>query len=381
MTTAAVSRQGHDDFSVETLHVQDPRTNEVLVRFTAAGLCHTDLEVAAGRLPTPRPVVVGHEGVGVIAAVGRDVDGFTPGDRVVAGFNFCGICPNCQRGQPAYCPQHFALNFGAQRSDGTVGLRDQNGNPVHDHFFGQSSFAGWGLCRPCGLFTVNDSDVADEQLAPLACGVSTGAGAVWNCLSVTPGSSVLVVGAGSVGLSAVMAAYATGAGRIIVADQHAARLKLATELGASDVIDVRTTPTLDAVMEMTHGRGVDFSVESTGAVAAMTAAVMSLAPLGRAAVLGIAPHGEELRTNAFELLLGRSVMGSVIGHQAPAVLIPRILALHQQGRFPVERLVRAYPLTSINEAVSDVRAGITVKAILRHDHSASEVALTKDRLP
>src|SRR5882757_6420488 len=121
--TAAVSRTGKEYFSLETLSLEDPRPDEVLERFTAAGLCHTDLEVAAGNLPTPLPVVAGHEGAGAVEAVGSAVTGFRPGDRVLASFSYCGTCRNCLRGQPAYCTRHFPLNFGAQRDDGSVGLR------------------------------------------------------------------------------------------------------------------------------------------------------------------------------------------------------------------------------------------------------------------
>jgi aryl-alcohol dehydrogenase len=366
-TMAAVSRGGTFGFDVERLHVQAPRADEVIVRFLAAGLCRTDLEVAAGRLPTPLPVVSGHEGAGVIEYVGSDVDGLAVGDRVIAGFNFCGCCTNCRGGMPAYCPEHFALNFGAQRADGSVGLSDWDGRPVHDHFFGQSSFAGLSLCRPSGLIRVNE-DIPASVLAPLGCGVSTGAGAVWNVLQAEPGASLLIIGAGAVGLSALMAAVASGAGRVIVADRHPARLNLAVELGATDVVDVNATPPVDAVMELTGGAGVNLALESTGSPESMTAAVGALSPLGRAAILGIAPPKAEFRTDAFELLLGRSVMGSVIGHQAPAVLIPRILRLYRQGRFPIERITTIYPLESINDAVADVEAGVAVKAVLEHHH-------------
>ncbi|MFC8826029.1 NAD(P)-dependent alcohol dehydrogenase [Streptomyces sp. NPDC057137] len=371
---AAVCRPGAggDLFRLEELTVEDPRPDEVLVRFTAAGLCHTDLEVAAGRMPTPFPVVAGHEGAGVVEAVGRAVTGFTPGDRVVASFSFCGTCRNCLDGLPAYCPQHFPLNFGAARADGSVGLRDASGEPVHDHFFGQSSFAGYGLCRPSSLIKVADPTLSDDVLAPLGCGVITGAGAVWNVLRVPPGSTVAVFGAGAVGLSAVMAAVVAGAARIIVSDTHQSRLDLAVQLGATDVFD--TTDGTDTtggtgaawIRELTGGRGVDFSVESTGVPEVMSQAVAALAPLGSAAILGVAPAGADLRTNAFALLEGRTVTGSIVGHQAPAVLVPRVLDLHARGRFPLEAMIRTYPLDDIGKAVDDARSGAVVKAVLLH---------------
>ena len=366
--SAAVCRGG-GRFQVEELTVGDPRPDEVLVRFTAAGLCHTDLEVAAGRLPTPLPVVVGHEGAGVVEAVGSAGTGFSPGDRVVASFSFCGTCQNCLSGLPAYCPRHFPLNFGAQRADGSVGLRDASGEPVHDHFFGQSSFAGYGLCRPSSLIKVPEGSEPDHVLAPLGCGIITGAGAVWNVLNVEPGSTVAVFGAGAVGLSAVLAATVAGASRIIVTDKHSCRLDLALRLGATDVVDASDSSdgasAADHIRELTGGQGVEYSVESTGIPEVMAQAAAALAPLGTAAILGVAP-GANVQIDAFALLEGRSVTGSIVGHQAPAVLVPRILDLHLQGRFPYEAMISTYPLGDIEKAVDDVRSGTTVKAVLLH---------------
>jgi len=363
---AAVSRQGSDVFHLEELTLEDPRPDEVLVRFTAVGLCHTDLEVAAGRMPTPFPVVLGHEGTGVVETVGSSVSGFSPGDRVVASLSFCGTCKNCLKGLPSYCPQQYPLNFGAQRADGSVGLRDASGEPVHDHFFGQSSFGGYGLCRPHSLIKVPYSAEPDHVLAPLGCGVITGAGAVWNVLRVTPGSTMAAFGAGAVGLSAVMAASAAGAARIIVSDVHASRLNLATQLGATDVVAATESTAVEQILELTGGQGVDFSVESTGIPEVMSQAVAVLASLGSAAILGVPPADADLRTNAFALLEGRTVAGSIVGHQAPAVLVPRILDLHRKGLFPLEAMISTYPLEDINKAVDDVRAGTSVKAVLLH---------------
>jgi aryl-alcohol dehydrogenase len=366
LVTAAVSRPGKENFCIEALTVEDPLPDEVLVQFTAVGLCHTDLEVAAGNLPTPLPVVAGHEGAGVVQAAGSAVTGFRPGDRVLASFSFCGTCRNCLRGLPAYCPQHFPLNFGAQRADGSVGLRDAAGQPVRDHFFGQSSFASMSLCRPSSLIHVAETPLPDHVLAPLGCGIITGAGAVWNSLRVTPGSTVAIFGAGAVGLSAVMAAVVAGAARIIVSDPLSSRLDLAARLGATDLLDPKATSPVMAIRELAGGTGADFSVESTGIPHVMAEAVASLAPAGSAAILGVAPPGADLGINAFALLEGRTVTGSIVGHQAPAVLVPRVLELHRRGRFPLELLVRGYSLSEINTAVEDVRTGASVKAVLTH---------------
>jgi aryl-alcohol dehydrogenase len=363
---AAVCRQGSDLFSLEELSIGDPRADEVLVRFTATGLCHTDLVVAGGWMPTPFPVVAGHEGAGIVEAVGSAVSGFAPGDRVVASFSFCGSCRNCLMGQPAYCPYHFPLNFGAQRADGTVGLRDASGDPVRDHFFGQSSFADYGLCRPSSLIRIPETSPPDHVLAPLGCGVITGAGAVWNALKVSADATVAVFGAGAVGLSAVMAAAAVGASQIIVSDNHSNRLELAACLGATDVFDASDGSGAEKVRELTRGLGVHFSVECTGVPEVMSEAVAALAPLGSAAILGVPPEGAKLRTNAFALLEGRTITGCIVGHQAPAVLVPRILRLHDKGCFPFEAMIRTYALDDIAKAADDARSGAAVKPVLVH---------------
>jgi aryl-alcohol dehydrogenase len=189
---------------------------------------------------------------------------------------------------------------------------------------------------------------------------------VWNTLKVTSGSTVAVFGAGAVGLSAVMAAVAAGASRIIVTDTHSSRLELAVYLGATDVFDAADGAGAESVRELTGGLGVDFSVECTGVPEVMTQAVAALAPLGSAAILGVAPDGAELRTNAFALLEGRTVTGSIVGHQAPAVLVPRILRLHDKGLFPLEAMIRTYALEDIAKAVDDARSGAAVKPVLLH---------------
>ncbi|WP_433578774.1 NAD(P)-dependent alcohol dehydrogenase [Nocardia brasiliensis] len=361
--TASVAREDSAEFHIEQLELADPRPDEVLVRYVASGLCHTDLEAARGTVPTPRPVVLGHEGAGVIEAVGSAVTGFDVGDRVLLSLDSCGSCGNCLAGQPGYCVQHIPLNFHAVRADGSVGLRDAAGRPVHDRFFGQSSHATHGLAHPRSLVRV-DPATPLELLAPMGCGVITGAGAVLNSLRVRAGSTVAVFGAGAVGLSAVLAAVVVGAAQIIVIDRNTERLTPAAELGATDTVDATAVDPVAAVRALTAGRGTDYSIESTGVLTVMNSAIEALAPLGAAAILGVTAPEAALRATVFELLKGRTVTGSVMGHQAPGVLIPRLLRLYQQGRFPVHRLVRTYPLAQINAAVADVEAGTTVKAVL-----------------
>jgi aryl-alcohol dehydrogenase len=282
---------------------------------------------------------------------------------VVVGFDMCDRCGNCAAGLPQYCDDHIARNFLAARADGSTGLHDGDGRVVHDHFFGQSSLATHGLVRPTALVKVAD-DLPLKTLGPLACGIATGAGAVFNRLQVVPGASVAVFGLGAVGLSAVMAAKVNEAAEIIAIDVNAGRLDLARELGATQVIHATGERSDEAVLKLTRGRGVDYSVESSGSVAVMEDAIRALAPRGAACILGVAALDAELRANVFELLKGRSITGTVVGHEAPKTLIPWLVELYRSGRLPYDRLVRTYPLAEINQAVADVESGATVKAVL-----------------
>jgi aryl-alcohol dehydrogenase len=208
--TAAVVRQAGGPFVVETLTLDQLRPDEVLVKIVGTGLCHTDLVVRDQVLPTPLPAVLGHEGAGVVQAVGAQVTGLAPGDHVVLGFAACRECAQCRGGAPAYCEQFALLNFGGCRADGSTCLHDGAGQ-VSSHFFGQSSFATHAVVAARNVVKV-DGDVPLALLGPLGCGIMTGAGTVFHALDLHEGESLLVIGGGPVGLSAVMAAKVRGLG-------------------------------------------------------------------------------------------------------------------------------------------------------------------------
>ena len=210
-TIAAVIHEKDAPFSFEEVELDEPRPNEVLVRMVATGLCHTDLSVRAGVIPFPLPGVVGHEGAGVVEAVGSEVQRVQPGDHVLASFTSCGYCSNCKAGHPAYCISFLPLNLlGGMRADGSHTI-EQNDRPLNAHFFGQSSLARHALIDERSLVKVNN-DAPLEMLAPLGCGIQTGAGAVLKVLRPEPGSSLAVFGIGGVGLAAIMAANLSATG-------------------------------------------------------------------------------------------------------------------------------------------------------------------------
>lgn len=350
---AAVLRRRGGPLQLETLHMDGPQDDEVLVRIVATGICHTDIRyVDDWYEDADGPLVLGHEGAGVVEKVGARIKGFTRGDHVVLSYQSCGHCEACRREHPADCESLTDLNFGFHRPDGSNALRR---NGVRGHFFGQSSFSTHVLATERNLVKVPKS-MPLEILAPLGCGMQTGAGTVMNSLKVPAGASIAVFGTGAVGLAAVMAARIVGAHPIIGVDRVPGRLKLARELGATHVIDTRRDGVTDRIREIT-GSGVDYVVESSGSQRLYRLAVVLLNPHGTAAYLAGVNGPDPLPG-------GRRAISVIQGDAVPQEFIPRLIALHRKGLFPFERLERHYEFRQINRAIADARCGRTVKPVL-----------------
>ncbi|HEX6352849.1 NAD(P)-dependent alcohol dehydrogenase [Actinophytocola sp.] len=363
-TTAAIVESPGAGFTLSDVVLDKPAHDEVLVRLVAAGLCHTDLGAAAGAFPFPLPGILGHEGAGVVESVGADVDSVRPGDRVLLSFTSCGTCADCRDGHPAYCATWLPSNLiGGRRADGTATVT-RGGEPVGAHFFGQSSFARHALVDERSVVKVAD-DAPLDLLAPLGCGVQTGAGAVWNVLTPRPGATLLVTGAGAVGLSAVMAARLTPATRVIAVDRVASRLELATEVGATDTINTEDTDLTEALAALTGGRGVDGVVETTGAVPVLKAGIAALAQRGTAVIVGAPAFGTEVGVDVNHMIPGRTVTGVTLGDSETRTLIPVLADLVTSGRFPIDRMIRHYDFADIQQAADDVHGGRTIKPVLR----------------
>jgi aryl-alcohol dehydrogenase len=358
---AAVCRE-KGSFRLETVDLSEPQADEVLVKIVASGMCHTDLAVRDQHLPLPLPAVLGHEGAGVVAQVGSGVTKYRSGDHVVLSYGSCGRCPNCLSGRPAYCVEFLAYNVGTRRPDGSCTHR-QHGKPLTGCFFYQSSFATYALTHVRNVVKVAD-DLPLDVLAPLGCGIQTGAGAVLNCLRPQAASSLAIFGAGAVGLSAVMAAAVVGCTIIVVVDVLEGRLALAKELGATHVIDARTADAVAAVRAASGG-GVDYAVEATGIPAVMTQAFDALNGTGTVVVLGVAPAGATVSVDASSLLGGKTLRGAIEGESIPEVFIPQLIALWKAGKFPFDRLATFYSFDQINEAAHDSERGVTIKPIIR----------------
>lgn len=362
-TQAAVVDKPGDPFVIQEITLDDPRPHEVVVRMVAAGLCHTDLSVRAGSLPFPLPGVLGHEGAGIVESTGSAVTRVAAGDHVVLTFTSCGRCGRCRNGHPAYCDTWLQANLiGGLRDDGSHTLR-RAGSGISGRFFGQSSFATRALVDERSLVKV-DADAPLDVLAPLGCGIQTGAGAVLNVLEPAYGSSIAVFGAGAVGLAAVIAATWSNAGQIIAIDLVEHRLELAAELGATHTINATDHDVAAVIGELTGGRGVDNTVESTGNTGVLRTAVDILAARGSCAVIGAPPFGAEVALDVNWLLQGRRVIGVTEGDSEPETLIPFLVRQHREGRLPLEKMITAYGLADINTAAEAIHSGQVIKPVL-----------------
>lgn len=360
---AAVVRKKGGPFQIETLALDEPRPDEVLVRIVATGMCHTDM-VARDQLYTvPMPVVLGHEGAGVVEQVGGAVRKLAPGDHIVLTYMWCGHCEPCLKGHQTYCANFYPLNFGGAREDGSTATHDSQGS-VHDHFFGQSSFGTFALAHERNVVKV-PTNAPLELLGPLGCGIQTGAGAVMNALKVTPGSSFAAFGGGAVGLSAVMAARVAGATTIVAVDVVPSRLALANELGATHIVNSHETDPVEAVRQITGG-GANFTLEASGRPAVLRQAIDALAIRGVCGIVGAPALGTEASFDVNGVMTtGKTIIGIIEGDSVPDLFIPSLVDLYSQGRFRFDKLVKFYSLDQINQAAEDSEKGITIKPIIR----------------
>lgn len=356
---AAMSTGAGSDFALTELELDDPRPDEILVRTTAVGLCHSDL---TARQYFPGGGVLGHEGAGVVEEVGSAVTGFAPGDHVVLSFDACGLCRACLSGRPYRCREFAAMNYSGARPDGSTPLRD-GGSPVAGAFFGQSSFASHCLATSRNAVKV-DADLPLATLAPLGCGVITGSGTVLNALRPFPGSSLVVFGAGSVGLSALLGAVVARVGTLIAVDVVPERLELARKLGATHVLDGRSEDVAGQVRELTAG-GADYAVETSGVASVVATAASSVPEGGTVALVGLGDLAGTITLSHYEMVMGRTVMGVTEGNSVPQVYVPQLIELWRSGVFPFEEMITEYPFERIGQAVADSAAGRTVKAVLR----------------
>ncbi len=366
MTRAAVVWEPHAEFCMENVELDRLQPDEVRVRVLAAGICQSDMGAVHNHFPFPLPGVLGHEGAGVVEAVGESVTLAKVGDRVLLSFALCGTCRWCRNGHPAYCDSHVTYNLLAgRRPDGSATIRC-GGQELGGHFFGQSSFAEEAIVNQRSV-VVLPPDVTDDELptlAPLVCGVQAGAGAVLNVLRPHPTETLAIAGAGGVGLAALLATRLCRPRTVIVIDRVASRLELAATLGADTVIDTSREDLGARLSEVTGGSGPDIAVDTTGHVPTLETLIAGLATRGRCAAVGVPPLGATATFNVMPFIMGKSIQGIAAGDTEPQTFLPVMVEAVRSGTLPIDRMQRRYAFDDINTAVQDAASGTTVKPVL-----------------
>lgn len=363
-TVAAVVRTRGGPPEVTEVEVAPPGPGEVRVRIAASGICGSDLHVLDGSSPVANPpLVLGHEGAGVVDAVGPGVTSLAAGDHVVVAlYGPCRRCEPCVTGDIARCrgADRVAAISGLM-ADGSTRIRDAAG-PLHP-FVGIGSLAGFVVVRESQAVRIDPA--MPLEIACLAgCGVTTGLGAVFNTARVQPGSSVLVVGTGGVGLSVVQGARLAGAARIVAVDPHPGRRALARELGASHTVDPSTTP-MDEAVRALEPNGVDVAFEVVGDTQLVAAALAATRAGGTCVMVGSPPGGSVIEIDARTLFDGRRLLGCVGGDNIPHRDIPRVVALHRRGDLHLDALAAArFPLEGITDAIAGMSAGDLARAVI-----------------
>lgn len=363
-TTVAVVNSPGADFSLEEVELGDPQADEVLVKIVATGLCHTDIHLK-GFLPGEMfPNVFGHEGAGIVEAVGAGVSDVEVGDHVVLSFRSCRACENCKNDLVGYCDSSLLLNYMGMRMDGTT-TYSRDGSPVFGNFFGQSSLSQHAIAYADNCVVV-DKSVDLTKVAPYGCGFQTGAGTVLNVLKPTPTDSLVVFGCGAVGLAAIAAAKHLGLGTIIAIDPLESRREIAAQYGAIGIDPLPSdAPDFNVVEKVKEhsGGGASYAIDTTAISAVVKQAQQALKVRGTLVALGLGP--EEYAIDAIDLLqTGKIIRSSIEGDSDPQEMVPRLIALNAAGEFDVDGLIATYPFSEINTAVADVLAGKVVKPVL-----------------
>jgi NDMA-dependent alcohol dehydrogenase len=360
---AAVFYEEGVPFQVEELDLEAPRQGEVLVKVAAAGVCHSDWHLMTGATKHPLPVVPGHEGAGVVQAVGEDVRRLQPGDHVALNWApNCGHCFYCLRDRPSLCSTYVGPVWAGTMMDGTTRL-SKDGHPVY-HFSALACFADYVVVPQECCVRLNQ-DIPLEVAALIGCAVTTGVGAVLNTAVVEPGSSVVVFGAGGVGLNIIMGAKLAGASRIIAVDTNEAKGDLAKTFGATDIIIARPD-TNDSIRNLTGGRGADYVFEAVGLSSVQEQCLDAVRPGGMVVYVGLAPMGSS--TNLPGAIIARqekTVTGSYYGTANTARDFPLYADLYMNGQLDLDRLIsKKYPLEQINEAYGDMLKGEIARGII-----------------
>jgi NDMA-dependent alcohol dehydrogenase len=360
-TRAAVLYEPRKPLALEELELAEPREGEALVRIAAAGVCHSDLHYMKGEWPCPTPIVLGHEGSGIVERVGPGVTSVKPGEHCILVFRpNCGKCYYCTMGRPMLCNGHNTPLGTLYDSTTRFSL---NGQAVY-HLARIACFSEYSVIPVEQLLPIA-SDVPLDRAALVGCAVTTGVGAVMNTAKIEPGSTVVVIGCGGVGLNVIQGARMLHAGRIIAVDLFDEKLDFALEFGATDAINARNTDVVARIRELTHNT-VDYAFDAFGSSLTVRQAYECIRPGGVAIQVGIAPQGDLAQIDAWALTLQeKTLKGSFYGSARPRVDMPRLLELYRQGRLKLDELIaRTYRLDQINEAYAALQGGAVARGVI-----------------
>jgi len=363
-TRAAVCYEPNTPLKVEEVELDEPKVNEVLIRITATGVCHTDLHFMKGEAPVGMPVVVGHEGAGIVEKVGPGVTTVQVGDHVVMMVSFsCGQCRFCAEGQPTMCTVGFSVMATATLPF-CMEKRLHVGDQYMHHLFGLATFAEYAVVHERSCVKIRE-DAPLDVVCLLGCGLSTGMGASINVAGVKPGESIVIWGVGGVGLAAVMGARLAGAGKIIAVDKNPKKLALASKVGADCKVNASKGDPVSKVMELTGG-GADYSIESAGKAETIQQAFSSIRSGGKCIVVGMAPIGSMVNIPSYEFLLGKTITGTIQGGIRHQLDIPRYVDMYMDGKIPLDKVIsnRYHSLNEANEAFRALEAGEVIRSII-----------------
>lgn len=360
---AAVLWAKGEPLEVTEIDVADPKQGEVAVEISAAGICHSDLSMIAGKIGQPLPAVPGHEATGIVRAVGPGVTSVEEGDHVVFVYRpYCGRCFQCVRGRPTLCPGAARMRVTGTLEDGTSRL-SHKGTELF-HFSGVSAFAELTVVPENGVVAI-DRELPLDVLSVVGCAVLTGYGAVVNAADLKPGDAAAVVGCGGVGLNAVQACKISGAHPVIAIDRSDSALALAREFGATETVNPTKTDVVEAVGELSAG-GVDYVFEAVGGEGLIEMSLDLLRPGGSVIVIGVPPSDLAASFSPGRLLgEEKSIRGSLSGSAKPRFDIPRVLDLWQAGALRIDQLVtHRFPLAEVNDGLAALSNGLEGRAII-----------------
>ncbi len=362
---AAVLYQARQPLVIEEVEVSPPQAGEVTVRMAAAGVCHSDLHVMTGDLPMPSPIILGHEGAGVVVDVGEGVTSVAPGDHVIPIWRAsCGRCEYCLNGRPALCDLGTAMRSTGLMADGETRFRNAEGKSIR-HYAGVSTFSSLSTMPETAVVKI-DPSFPLWKAALIGCGVITGVGAVLYSANVRPGSTVAVFGCGGIGLNIIQGARLVAASRIIAVDTSPQKEVHARAMGATDFIDASTCDPVEEIKALTDGSGVDYSFEAVGLPGPIEQAYDSVRKGGTCVVSGICRADARAGINVNQLVYGeKTLKGTLYGSARPRIDLPRLMKLHQEGHIKLDELLtKTYALSEINEAYDALQRGEVARSLI-----------------